>query len=960
MKPKGQQCVAFGDQVKKKFEDEESFHSDVLVFEHFKMLLHNNSSGNERDDVCIAHNGKTKPLTQVIGETLKYLVDRTVEEISSKSIKTVQKKDIMWVLTVPAIWTWKAKSIMRNAMREYGQIEEKFIIEALEPECASITLWQENPEIANQSKTAMIVDIGGGTVDISVHKLNTKEKRLESKLEARGGAWGGRNIDRSLFEFMQEVLKFDFTSYKFKENGDYFDLTANIEDLKVCFAKDFDPRDYKDKNGNLSLNHDQIKYSIVKRIEEYKERTKTKQVDSLQRKYGIKISFQILFSFYMKILQNITSTINEIITQLSKNNIAIDYIYLAGGMAEAKVVVDEIKNSSKNKQVAVVTNPQTAIVRGAVYYGLNQNIIKTRVSTFTYGLSVNAPFNPAIHDTSRKIINFNKEVMCKDCFLEIVKIGEEIDTNQIKSLSAPPTTVDQTVINFNILQTKKSNPKYADEKDVEILASISIDISDCLHLPIEKRTVTVNFMFGATIIYVNAINEATGKQENVYISFDYTSNNNNTSKRSLEEECTSSKKTKSNPTSTDPLTSILQKKEGNSLFSDILQRNSKSQHVAPILVKDNESEKFEDEVKTYDTVYNGIIRDYKPKDFFRALFRIKDIPQKYLSSYSELAKYLTEPFTNVEDKAKVIYAWITHNIAYDVYSARTNSYHNDPIKTFKERKGVCGGYAALFQAMMFQCDVPSTVKINGRSKSVDGNVGSHAWSAVQLENGQYFLLDCTWGAGFTSSGIFERHFNPNYFFVNPKTLISTHLPDNDKWQFLEKTVTPDEYYELPVITQHGINNGLTIISNKKKSILLQDTNRGILVLQANPNLNWDADLKDLSGNSIADKTFVCMNPVTINDVFVTKYKGMEDARVGILHPLQKRLDSDKEWTFVLKNPQGRDLYFSYDGQYIPLVKVGEFQVMKTRIPPNAKQISICFMEGEYWVTICRYDVQLVI
>ena len=414
-------------------------------------------------------------------------------------------------------------------------------------------------------------------------------------------------------------------------------------------------------------------------------------------------------------------------------------------------------------------------------------------------------------------------------------------------------------------------------------------------------------------------------------------------------------------------------------------------------MKDNDSEKFEDEVKTYDAVYNGIIRDYKPKDFFRALFRIKDIPQKYLSSYSELAKYLTEPFTNVEDKAKVIYAWITHNIAYDVYSARTNSYHNDPIKTFKERKGVCGGYAALFQAMMFQCDVPSTVKINGRSKSVEGNVGSHAWSAVQLENGQYFLLDCTWGAGFTSSGIFERHFNPNYFFVNPKTLISTHLPDNDKWQFLEKTVTPDEYYELPVITQHGINNGLTIISNKKKSILLQDTNRGILVLQANPNLNWDADLKDLSGNSIADKTFVCMKDsstanihyiipqadkayrlylyldkmcvtsyeiktrkVTINDVFVTKYKGMEDARVGILHPLQKRLDSDKEWTFVLKNPQGRDLYFSYDGQYIPLVKVGEFQVMKTRIPPNAKQISICFMEGEYWVTICRYDVQLVI
>ena len=82
LKPHGKQCIAFGNQVKILLDDDEEVHANVLIFEHFKMALHD--ADNENDDV-MAHNGRKLKVKHVIGETLRYLVEKTVSEINSQN-----------------------------------------------------------------------------------------------------------------------------------------------------------------------------------------------------------------------------------------------------------------------------------------------------------------------------------------------------------------------------------------------------------------------------------------------------------------------------------------------------------------------------------------------------------------------------------------------------------------------------------------------------------------------------------------------------------------------------------------------------------------------------------------------------------------------------------------------------------------------------------------------------------
>jgi len=51
-------------------------------------------------------------------------------------------------------------------------------------------------------------------------------------------------------------------------------------------------------------------------------------------------------------------------------------------------------------------------------------------------------------------------------------------------------------------------------------------------------------------------------------------------------------------------------------------------------------------------------------------------------------------------KARVIFAWITRNIAYDAKSFFSGKYPSMAAKAVLQRKsGVCAGYANLFKAM---------------------------------------------------------------------------------------------------------------------------------------------------------------------------------------------------------------------------------------------------------------------
>ena len=63
-----------------------------------------------------AINGGEMPAVQVFSLALKYLAAKLLKFISdSTGLSNIRPRDILWVLTVPAIWKPGARQFMRNA-----------------------------------------------------------------------------------------------------------------------------------------------------------------------------------------------------------------------------------------------------------------------------------------------------------------------------------------------------------------------------------------------------------------------------------------------------------------------------------------------------------------------------------------------------------------------------------------------------------------------------------------------------------------------------------------------------------------------------------------------------------------------------------------------------------------------------------------------------------------------------
>lgn len=164
----------------------------------------------------------------------------------------------------------------------------------------------------------------------------------------------------------------------------------------------------------------------------------------------------------------------------------------------------------------------------------------------------------------------------------------------------------------------------------------------------------------------------------------------------------------------------------------------------------------------------------------------------------KISEYIRANFKTDKEKSRAIFIWIATNIRYDIekmYAVNLNENDLDKIsKPLQTRKGVCENYAALFNDICIKSGVKSYV-ISGYTKQ-NGLIGnaSHAWCAARI-NGTWYLFDPTWGSGYVNSGKFFKKIDNAYFMAKPSDLISSHMPFDYLWQFLNYPVTNQEFIE---------------------------------------------------------------------------------------------------------------------------------------------------------------------
>ena len=79
----------------------------------------------------------------------------------------------------------------------------------------------------------MVVDCGGGTVDITVHEITNEKGQLQELFKATGGPFGSITVDESFERLLNDIFGFEFMhQFKQKRPSGFIDLMIAFESRK--------------------------------------------------------------------------------------------------------------------------------------------------------------------------------------------------------------------------------------------------------------------------------------------------------------------------------------------------------------------------------------------------------------------------------------------------------------------------------------------------------------------------------------------------------------------------------------------------------------------------------------------------------------------------------------------------------------------------------------------------------
>uniref|UniRef100_A0A8W8L5J3 Heat shock 70 kDa protein 12B n=1 Tax=Magallana gigas TaxID=29159 RepID=A0A8W8L5J3_MAGGI len=479
-------------------------HHDWFYFSRFKMILYNKKDLS-RETLIEDDKGKKIKAIEVFSSAIGYLKKRLVTDCK-KQITEIEESDMMWVLTVPAIWDDKSKQFMREAAEQACICRERLVI-ALEPEAASLFCMHLPVQkdsvnstfgVFKSGKKYMVVDAGGGTVDITVHEVrdNGSVKELN---KANGGDWGGTKVDASFKGLLVDIVGKDVMETFISKNK--YDFLHLMRDFEV-----------KKSTINPELN-DRVTFTIpVSLSETFSEKNPGSIITdaALNSKYKIQLTWKkdklrieakLARTLFDESCKHIVDHLKELFMHPSVKDVSS--ILLVGGFAESPMLQSVVREAFINKNVIIPKEAGLAVLKGAVICGHEPQNISGRICRYTYGVKVNNKFDGTIHPHFKKILHNNIEY-CDDIFNihvrvgQIVKVGEPQVTQTYTVIEA-----DQKSIEFKIYTSKNTEPTFVTDEGCKYLGTLTIDMPDTSKGT--NRGAIVHMTFSGTEITVTAV-----------------------------------------------------------------------------------------------------------------------------------------------------------------------------------------------------------------------------------------------------------------------------------------------------------------------------------------------------------------------------------------------------------------------------------------------------------------------
>ncbi|CAM6123587.1 unnamed protein product [Calypogeia fissa] len=329
---------------------------------------------------------------RVIADYLQKLSEVIGDELKNKYGGHFSKKDIQWCLTVPAMWEDAAKQRMKKCAERAGLVSGPSnrsgegsphpVIIVLEPEAASVYCLHYLKKIHNiylaPKRKILIVDAGGGTVDLVLHETvnsaaNGSNQVKEICSGSSGALCGSTFVDDAFYRLLSRKIVC-YEKYMSENPSARSNIRKEWEEHKVIFEGE--------SGCTVWLPASMSRY-WENYCTEHGVRPPGNGFDTLE------ITLEEMKAVFDCAVNSILELIKRQLNQVASEE--VDALLVVGGFSGSKYLMDRVHREfdGKVKRIINPAHPGKAVVTGAVAYGcLGKEIVTARISKKTYGVGV--------------------------------------------------------------------------------------------------------------------------------------------------------------------------------------------------------------------------------------------------------------------------------------------------------------------------------------------------------------------------------------------------------------------------------------------------------------------------------------------------------------------------------------------------------------------------------------------
>ncbi|CAB4446879.1 unnamed protein product [Rhizophagus irregularis] len=396
----------------------------------------------------------------VIKDYLKELGKDIRRRVKSHWYSLDFDSQVIIVITVPAEFDDNAIETMSECAIGANLVKEENIERNLkfttEPEAAAINSISSlrNENHLKSRDLFMVVDCGGVTVDLTTRELLDEDKLSEITVRA-GDNCGSCYVDQAFIDFLGSKIG-----------------SSTIDILK--------------ENHYVNLQY--YEYEPIKKCITGEEKEKLEADEWL-----IEAKFDDVKEMFDSVIERIFTLIRGQLEQLKRLKKEISLMLLVGGFSESEYLQDRIRGefSSEVPNISVPKNPVTSVMKGAVKYGLSEEVIESRVLNWTYGTCIVRKWLPT-DPLSYKLPNGYVKVF--------EKFGEEGYGASVKL----------------------NNAKYIGDPEIKLLRKFQLELPELdSYEDIEDITISFILKFGRVRMSAIAENKNTGHECKVTFKYDF-------------------------------------------------------------------------------------------------------------------------------------------------------------------------------------------------------------------------------------------------------------------------------------------------------------------------------------------------------------------------------------------------------------------------------------------------------